>query len=106
MLGEPYEVVVAKLKSLPRPLVLHFLGNFPAREAGPGDGSHNFEHTDLRAPTAHGAAAVAAAAAAKDAGASFLSIGVGGGAGGGGGSAGGAGGAGGAAGLFDAGGLC
>lgn len=38
VLGDIYDVVVAKLKSAPRPLLVHFLGSFSARPLGDGDG--------------------------------------------------------------------
>jgi hypothetical protein len=37
VLGASYEVIVAKLKTAPRPLMIHFLGLFPDRPAHEGD---------------------------------------------------------------------
>jgi hypothetical protein len=38
VLGASYEVIVAKLKTAPRPLMIHFLGLFPDRPAHEGAG--------------------------------------------------------------------
>ena len=64
VLGESYEVIVAQLKSLPRPLMIHFLGLFESREARPDDSSQRFEAADLR-PAAASTTSVASASAAS-----------------------------------------
>ena len=66
VLGESYEVIVAQLKSLPRPLMIHFLGLFESREARPDDSSQRFEAADLRPAAASTAAAASSVAAAGD----------------------------------------